>query len=71
MADTKLAALPSTGERNSVNDVLHDAIDDNYDEVFVFGLKDGEIHIKHSRIGSTLKTMGALEAAKIGLWEER
>lgn len=65
----KLASLPSKSERNEVRSVLTEALDDNFDEVILFGFKNGKIHIRRSKISSTMNTIGALEAAKIGLWE--
>lgn len=61
-------AIPSKSEKNEVETVLKEALDERYDEVILFGFKDGLTHIKRSKIEHTLKTIGALEAAKIHLW---
>jgi hypothetical protein len=61
-------AIPAKTERNEVETVLKNALEEKFDEVIVFGFKDGCAHIKRSKIENTLKTIGALEAAKVQLW---
>jgi hypothetical protein len=49
--------------------VLMEAAREDFEAVIVFGLKDGIIHARVSAVDGRLEVLGALEAAKMALWE--
>lgn len=61
---TKKAAI-----EQEVFEILGEAVGHNFDKVVVMGMKDGRIHTTHTSCVSRLELIGALEAAKIQIWE--
>ncbi len=49
--------------------VLQGALKADFEDVIVFGFKDGVIYTKVSRGNDCLKIIGALEVAKREFWE--
>lgn len=54
---------------NAVRDVLQEAMDENFASVIVVGFKDGQVMFKRSKLDNTIEFLGAIEAAKMQLWE--
>lgn len=50
--------------------LLEEAAGMEFESVIVFGMRDGQIFVSSSAHRDTLKLIGALEAAKIHLWQE-
>lgn len=48
---------------------LRDAIASGFDSVIVFGFKDEQIFIQASEVEDKLRLIGALDAAKMQIWE--
>lgn len=56
-------------DTNAVRDVLQEAIDENFTSVMVVGFKDGQVMFRRSKLDNTIEFLGAIEAAKMQLWE--
>lgn len=54
-------------ERNDTNIVLRNALSENYDEVFIIGVKDGRIVTTTSGYNDFERKIGALEMLKMQL----
>ncbi len=54
--------------KSDSNEILQEAIEENFDSVIIFGLKDNTISVKSSACLNKLVYMGALEAAKQQIW---
>jgi hypothetical protein len=52
-----------------VREVLQEAIDDTFESVIVIGFKDGSVKFRRSKVADTVILLGAIEAAKMQLWE--
>lgn len=57
------------GDANGVSEILNEAIETGFESVIVFGFKDGKVWITRSKLDNTLELLGALEGAKMHLWE--
>lgn len=55
---------------NEVKDIIESIKELNPESLIVFALKDKQIHIKSCRVNDTMKVIGALEAAKMQLWNQ-
>lgn len=66
----KVTALPTPGEQNEVEMVLKEAMEMNYDEVIVIGIKDKEVRIGSSKTKSTMQRIGILETAKLEIFSK-
>lgn len=68
----KLVPPPSSLEQRKADAraVLSDANELGAETVIVFAYKDGDIYIRSSAYVDRLKLIGALEVAKIKVWNE-
>jgi len=55
---------------NEVKEIIESIKELNPESLIVFAFKNKQIHIKSCRVNDTMKVIGALEAAKIQLWNE-
>lgn len=60
----KLASLPTAGEKNLVKERLQSAIEFEFDEVFIIGVKDGLLKLSYSGYKDIERKLGALELLK-------
>lgn len=58
----KLISTP--GERNGVPELLNDALNSQYDSVFLIGVKGGRIEVTHSGYQDIERKLGAIEMIK-------
>lgn len=63
----KITALPGRGDQNEVRQRLQNALEQEYDEVFIIGTKDGLLHTTHSGYKDIERKLGALELLKHNL----
>jgi UDP-N-acetyl-D-mannosaminuronic acid transferase (WecB/TagA/CpsF family) len=66
---TKLTTLPSRGDKNEVSKKLQEAIDAEYDEVFIIGSKDGYLRTTYSGYKDIERKLGAIELLKFNMIE--
>ena len=66
---TKITALPGRGDQNEVRQRLQEALEQEYDEVFIIGTKDGRLHTTYSGYKDIERKLGALELLKFNLIE--
>lgn len=52
-----------------VREILNEALAENFETVIVVGLKNGSVQFKRSKVKDTILLLGAIEAAKMQLWE--
>ena len=67
MSELKVLKTPSKGEQNEVQERLQEALDREYDEVFIIGMKDGMLCTTHSGYKSIEQKLGLLEILKHNL----
>ena len=67
MSELKVLKPPTKGEQNEVQERLKDALDREYDEVFIIGMKDGMLCTTHSGYKSIEQKLGLLELLKHNL----
>lgn len=65
-AALNIVALHDASQRDAAA-VLTEAIERDFDTVFVVGIKDGNAHIKASRVISSVQALGAIELLKHNL----
>lgn len=59
-----LLTLPTTAERNEVDQTLKEALERGFTEVIVMGYREGKVHVMTSKVSNTVELVGALEWAK-------
>jgi hypothetical protein len=52
-----------------VNEILDEARSENFETVIVIGFKNKSVQFKRSKVKDTVLLLGAIEAAKMQLWE--
>ena len=67
MSKLEVLKLPTKGEENEVQQRLQDALDREYDEVFIIGMNDGMLCTTHSGYKSIEQKLGLLELLKFNL----
>ena len=67
MSELKVLKPPTKGEQNEVQERLKDALDCEYDEIFIIGMKDGMLCTTHSGYKSIEQKLGLLELLKFNL----
>jgi hypothetical protein len=67
-AEVKTFLPQVVGYQQDAEEVLQQALEEGFESIIILGLKGDCMHIKSSKQFSTLKTLGALEAAKMQLW---
>ena len=63
----KVIKAPTKGEQNQVKERLQEALDREYDEIFIIGMKDGMLCTTHSGYKSIEQKLGLLELLKFNL----
>jgi hypothetical protein len=56
-------------EHMLVKEILDEAIDHSFESVIVIGFKEGTVRFMRSKVADTVQLLGAIEAAKMQLWE--
>lgn len=69
MSELKVIKPPTKGDQNEVRQRLQNAIDREYDEVFIIGSSDGQLHTTWSGYKSIEHKLGLLELLKFELLE--
>jgi hypothetical protein len=64
MSGLKVLKTPSKGDQNAVKQRLLNAIEREYDEVFIIGTKDGALHTTWSGYSAIEHKLGLLELLK-------
>lgn len=65
MTDMKpVAHLPSKGDKNGVNKLLTEALETDFEEVFLVGVKDGNMQTRISGYKGLDQKLGLLELLK-------
>lgn len=67
MTEIKVLKLPTKAEQNETQQRLQAAIDMQYDEVFIIGMKDGMLHTTFSGYKGIEQKLGLLELLKHNL----
>lgn len=60
----KVISLPTTAKNNQVNERLQDAMEYEFDEVFIIGIKEGRLKVSYSGYKDIERRLGALELLK-------
>lgn len=53
-----------TEKQDDVNSLLQSAIDNNFDKIWVVGIRDGNVHLSAAGSDSVIHDLGILEAVK-------
>lgn len=64
MSEITVLKPPSKGKQNEVRERLQEAIDTDFDEVFIVGLKDGNLRTTYSGYKDIEQKLGVLELLK-------
>ena len=56
-------------DRMLVNEILDETRSENFETVIIIGFKDKSVQFKRSKVNDTVLLLGAIEAAKMQLWE--
>ena len=52
-----------------VSEILNESLAENFETVIVIGFKNKSVQFKRSKVSDTIVLLGAIEAAKMQLWE--
>ena len=67
----KTLHLIKEGYTNDAASVLIEAGKQEFEEVFILGIKDGTVHTIKSKSFNRIKSLGAIEAFKMHLWNSQ
>jgi len=56
-------------DRNGVRDILMEAIDEDFEQVYIVGFKGKATHFRGSKLDSNMEMIGALEMCKMQIFE--
>lgn len=56
-------------DRNGVREVLLEATDEDFDQIYIVGFKNKEAYFMGSKLDSNMEMIGALEMCKMRIFE--